>query len=120
MTDTENPIGERVAAADITRILDGIVRIEGQIARVENAVIGEVASGLETRIAGVDRRLTETKKELKFDIPRVKRARRDEGGVPNSVEILAAAMSGNTRVVYAICVVVIVGTGVLLLKGSPL
>ena len=103
MTDTESPIGERVAAVetDIKHILDGIVRIEGSVARIENVVIKEktekldsdiarienvvikdAVSRLETGIARVDRRLTETNErleagiaetraELKSDIARV-------------------------------------------------
>jgi len=73
MTETESPLGERVAAVetDIKHVLDGIVRVEGSVARIENVVIKENAERLESGIARVDRRLTETKQELRSDIARV-------------------------------------------------
>lgn len=120
MTDTENPIGERVAAVetDIKYVLDGLVRIEGSVARIENVVIKEAASRLETRIGRVDRRLTETKNELKSDIARVKGVRRDRGGVPIDDPVLAAAVSENRRALFVLCGTAVVGVVAVLLKGS--
>ncbi|MCY3841254.1 MAG: hypothetical protein OXH09_21845 [Gammaproteobacteria bacterium] len=120
MTDSENPIGERVAAVetDIKHVLDGLVRIEGSVARIENVVIKEAASRLETRIGRVDRRLTETKNELKSDIARVKGVRRDRGGVPIDDPVLSAAVSENRRALFVLCGTVVVGVVAVLLKGS--
>lgn len=120
MTETENPLGERVAAieTDIKHALDGIVRIEGSVARIENVVAKEAASKLETRIARVDRRLTETKNELKSDIARVKGVRRARGGVPIDDPVLSAAVYENRRALFVLCGTVLVGVVAVLLKGG--
>ena len=56
MTETEDPLGERVAAVetDIKHVWEGIVRIEGSVARIEDVVVKEVTSRLEIAIARVD------------------------------------------------------------------
>ena len=120
MTDTETPIGERVTAVetDIKHVLDGIVRIEGSVARIENAVTKEATSRLETRIVRVDRRLTETTNELKSDIARVKGVRRNWGGVPIDDPVLSAALCENRRALFVLCGTVVVGVVAVLLKGS--
>lgn len=158
MTDTENPIGERVAAVetDIKHVLDGIVRIEGSVARIENVVIKEnterlqadiarienvvikdAVSRLETGIARVDRRLTETRDELKSDIARVEEGlaetrtelksdiARVEGRIKETKEdfqqvnqTLLVAISDNRKALYVLCGTVIAGIVAALLKGS--
>ena len=120
MTETENPLGERFAAVetDIKHVLDVIVRIESSVARIENAVTKEAASRLETGVARVDRRLTETKNELKSDIARVKVVRRDWGRVPIDDPVLAAAVCENRRALSVLCGTVVVGVAAVLLKGS--
>ena len=100
MTDTESPIGERVAAVetDIKHILNGIVRIEGSVARIENVVIKEKTEKLESNIARVEGRITEMKDDLR--------------------QTLLAAMSENRKALYVLCGTVIAGIVAALLKGS--
>ena len=140
MTDTENPIGERVAAVetDIKHVLDGIVRIEGSVARIENVVIKEnterlqadiarienvvikdAVSRLETGIARVDRRLTETRDELKSDIARVEgRIKETKEDFQQVNQTLLVAISDNRKALYVLCGTVIAGIVAALLKGS--
>ena len=121
MNDTDHSNGERVAAVEteIKLVLDGIERIEGRLARIENVVIKGAVPRLETGIARMHRRLTETKDELKSDIARAKGTCGDQGGVPMDVQILAA-ISNETRAFYAISGIVVVGIIALLLEGSIL
>ena len=148
MTDTESPIGERVAAVetDIKHILDGIVRIEGSVARIENVVIKEKTEKLESDIARIENvvikdavsrletGIRETRAELKSDIARVEdslgetRAElksdiaRVEGRITEMKDdlqqTLLAAMSENRKAIYVLCGTVIAGIVAALLKGS--
>ena len=130
MTDTESPIGERVAAVetDIKHILDGIVRIEGSVARIEKVVIKEKTEKLESDIARIENvvikdaisrletGIRETRAELKSDIARV------EGRITEMKDdlqqTLLAAMSENRKAIYVLCGTVIAGIVAALLKGS--
>ena len=80
MTDTDHPVGERVAAVetDVKHILNGIDRIEARLATGEDrltevrdelkADIKETKDEFKADIAGVDNRLTGMRDELKADI----------------------------------------------------
>ena len=148
MTDTESPIGERVAAVetDIKHILNGIVRIEGSVARIENVVIKEKTEKLESDIARIENvvikdavsrletGIRETRAELKSDIARVEdslgetRAElksdiaRVEGRITEMKDdlqqTLLAAMSENRKSLYVLCGTVIAGIVAALLKAS--
>lgn len=148
MTETESPIGERVAVVetDIKHILDGIVRIEGSVARIENVVIKEKTEKLGSDIARIENvvikdavsrletSISETRAELKSDIARVEdslgetRAElksdiaRVEGRITEMKDdlqqTLLAAMSENRKALYVLCGTVIAGIVAALLKGS--
>ncbi len=80
MTDTDHPVGERVAAVetDVKHILNGIDRIEARLATGEDrltevrdelkADIKETKDEFKADIAGVDNRLTGMRDELRADI----------------------------------------------------
>ena len=100
------------------------------MARIENVVIKDAVSRLETDIARVDRRLTDTKAELRSDIARVEEGlRSDIAGVDGRIvatkedfqqvnQTLLAAMSDNRKAFYVLCGTVIAGMVVALLKDG--
>ena len=139
MTNADNPIGERVVAVekDIKHMLDGIVRIEGSVGRIENVAIKEETKRLEADIARVDRRVTETRDELKSDIARLddritetrdelrSDIARVEGRIVESkkdyqdgLEALLASVGHNRTAVYVMCGTVVVGMIAALMKDT--
>ena len=131
MTDTDHPVGERVAAVetDVKHILNGIDRIEARLATGEDrltevrdelkADIKETKDEFKADIAGVDNRLTGMRDELKADIARVEiRIADTKAEFQRGVDILQSAMGHNKTALYAICGTVIAGMIASLVKSG--
>ena len=113
MTDTDHPVGERVAAVetDVKHILNGIDRIEARLATGENRLTA-VRDELKADIK-------ETKDELKADIARVEiRIADTKAEFQRGVDILQSAMGHNKTALYAICGTVIAGIIASLVKSG--